>query len=161
MKNKDVLKLWSGLNDLNNKANTKLSYVIMRNRGKIKDIIEALKNIEIKKLDGAAEFDKDRLELCSELAVRDADGNPVKVNIGNGIKTFRIANQNEFDKRIIPICKKHSVYLDNLEKKQGEFNTLLEEDAGEIDFMKIKIDDLPTDLTATQLEKIEVLLSEQ
>jgi hypothetical protein len=159
IKRAELYKILSGLNELSNAKGVKFAYAVLKNKkaiGKELEILEELKKssefaILLKK---EQEFQKKRLELCNKYAKKDKDGKPeIKDD------EFVMENKDEWSKIFDDLKKKEN--YDEIEKeikkKQKEFNSLLEEEV-EIESHKIKQIDLPNEITANQLEKIELII---
>jgi len=164
MKNLEVLVLWERLSKINDRKNTKFSYLILRNKKIIKDTVEALMAIQIQKIEGQDSFDKDRMNLCRAYAKKDEKGNPTLVQFaGTKVKSFDIEDMEGFnaDMHKLLTSNRHAEYRENLERKTKEFDELLQcEAADHGQFAKISLDDLPDDLTIEELEVIEQFIEE-
>ena len=164
MKNKDVLKLWDGLSIITEHNNTMFNYVLLRNKRKMKDTIDVLKELQFRKnLEGHSEFEKDRLKLCIEHSRKDENGEPVLSQVPNTpVKTYDIADYVKFDEAVLKLLElpKHETYNRQVNKRHMDFEELLEKDAGEIDFIRISLVDLPPDLSTMELEAIELFVNE-
>lgn len=161
MKNKDVLRLWAGLNKLSNKNNTKFSFVIFRNKKKLKDVVEALKTVQLLKVDGQDEFERERIELCKKYANLDAKGDPIRVKVPNtNMESYQIDNIDEFNGEIEKLLDRHSDYKERLRIKKEEINQLLEQEVQDLDLIKLSLEDLPTDLSESEIEMIEEIILE-
>lgn len=158
MKNRDILKLWHGLSKLHDKKNTKLSFSILRNKKLIKDIVESLKTVQLQPVEGQTEFEKDRLALCEKHAAKDEAGNAVKIT-ENGQLAYKIEHTHEFSRELLDLFNIHKIYRSNLEKKQEEFEKILDEEVS-VNLIKININDLPDDLTELEISSIEEILYE-
>lgn len=163
MKNVEVLKLWNGIRNIDNRKSTKFSYVIMRNKNKLKETVDTLQILQIQKVEGQKEFEEERVELCRQFARKDERGRPIQVVVpGTNLKSFDIDDLDGFNEKMdeILLTERHQKYRENLRQRQVEFNELLLKDAGHFDFVKIPIEDLPDDLTTSEMEVIEHFLVE-
>jgi len=164
MKNIEVLMMRESLSKINNRKNTKFSYLILRNKKAIKDTVDALREVQLQKIEGQDAFDKDRMELCRKFSKKDEKGNPRFIQIPSiSAKSFDIENIEQFNLEMAELlaAERHAGYRENLERKTKEFDGLLACDAVGIGcFAKIALTDLPNDLTVEELEVIEQFIEE-
>jgi len=164
MKNRDILKIWDCLSIVGEHNNTMFNYVLLRNKRKMKDTVDVLKELQFHtKIDGHSEFEKDRLVLCVEHSHKNENGDPKMVAVPNtNIKTYDIADHEKFDEGVQKLLDspKHDTYNKHVHKRHSEFEELLDKDAGEIDFIKISLVDLPSDLSTVELQAIELFVNE-
>ena len=159
MRNRDVLRVWGGLSKITDKKNTKFSFVVLRNKKLLKDVVESLKTIQVQKVDGYDDFNEDRLKLCEKYAEKDEHGQPIQVKQG-GEFVFKISNQKEFGDGILKLFDLHENYKENLKQKQKAFDKLQDEDV-DINLIKIDINELPSDLTESEISLIEEIIYEK
>lgn len=150
----ELLKLNSGLIELCNiKGNVKFAYGILKNKKAIEKELEILEELR-KPSEKQDEFEKKRVELCTKHSKKDKNGEP-KIKDD----AFDIEDKVKFQEELDKLKEKEG--FEELEKEQKkkkeEINSLLEEEI-EIELHKIKLDDFPDELTANQLEKIDLII---
>jgi hypothetical protein len=151
IKRAELYKILSGLNELSNAKGVKFAYAVLKNKKAIEKELEILEELK-KPSEKEQEFEKKREGLCIKYAKKDENGN-AKIKDNQYIIEDNDKLQEDF-KKLVEDNK-------NLEqekvKKQKELNSLLEEEV-DIDLYKIKQDNLPNEITANQLEKIELII---
>lgn len=158
MKNKDILDLWNGLNRLSNKNHTVFSYAVLRNKKLIKDIIESIKTVQSKKLTGQDEYEKERSVICEKYAEKDEAGKPI-VSYKNGVKVYNIIDRCSYITELKDILQNHKQYTDALIERQKELEYILNMPV-DLDLVKLKVSELPRDLTEVEISSIELIISE-
>lgn len=151
MKKKDLQKLKEGIEAVAALKNAKFSYVLFKNKKLIENEIEVLKEID-KPIEDFQKFEYDRVVLCEKYCERKEDGQSLLVD-----NTYKIKDIENFNKEIVELRNKNLTAIEAEQKRLQDFNQLLEEDLN-IEFFKIKSDDLPNDISLEQLSGIENFL---
>jgi len=158
-KRENVISVFGVMNVLSEEKTTaKGAYAIAKNKkiaeGEVKAIEEAQKNVIIP--DKFKEYDEKRIKLCEELADKDKDGNPVKINNG---QQFAISpeSQEVFNEKLQSLREEYKEAIEEKDKVEKDFLDLLAEEV-EVDFHKVKIDDLPDNVTASQIEALDEII---
>lgn len=154
MKNEELGVLLQGINAVGSLKGLKFAYAIAKNKKAVTSEVEILQE-SIKPSEGFAKYDKERMELCKELADKDDKGNPKMANNEFVI----VANKEDFDIRVKALRERNKDVIDERDKQLKEFNELLK---AESDFKPFKIDfeDVPQDITADAMSKIAELINE-
>jgi len=152
----NLVQIWGVLNGLKEmKTTAKGAYGISKNKGivtiEIEAIEEAQKNKEVP--EEIKEFEKERIALCQELADKDEDDQPVV----NGNEFQILENRPAFNEKLAELHAKYKEALDTIKKQDETFKEFLKEEI-EINFHTIKIDDIPNDVTAQQLEILDKII---
>ena len=158
MKNKDVILLYQKLETMTIKG-TKTAYATARNKRKLSPIVDSIKDSAVV-LEGDdktkfEEMETERQILLKEHGRKNPDGSLVII----GQEVSLIDNALYF-KAYNLLREKFKDVLE-LDAKNQKINAeLLEEEAEEVEFYKIKFDDLPDDLNQEQMDTIIVFVDE-
>lgn len=152
MKYSQILTLNESLNKINLKG-AKFSFGISRNIAILKPEIESL----VKATEATEEYkayDAERIELCKKHSEKDANGEAVLEN-----NEFKIINRKEFNKELEELNKKHQKAIDARDEQIKEVNDLLEKDT-EVTLYKIKLSEVPEEITTNELRSIIDIIEE-
>jgi hypothetical protein len=152
MKNNDILNLYDGLSKINLKG-VKFSYGVAKNIALLKTEVESLSKAQESSKE-FVEYDNARIELAKKHAKKDDKGEPVVEK-----NSYVIENQEAFDKEFETLKKTHKKALDERENQIKDFNDLLEKET-DIQFHKIKLEDVPEDISTEQMTTIYDLIEE-
>ena len=153
MKKKDLLALFNSLNSLGSLKGVKFAYAVSRNINKLKSEAESLQKA-ISPMPLFVEFEKERIELAKSHAKKDESGKP-QAKEGSFVLEDPVKFEAEFDK----LKKKHKEAISEREKQEDDFKLLLEEEV-EIELYKVKLDDVPEEITAQQLHFVSEIIEE-
>ena len=146
MLKKDLFQLQKILNSLKNIQNTRFSYVVLKNLRKINAEIEVLDNLQQMNDNIIREYEEERIALCIQHAEKNDKDEPVIEN-----NRYRMLDMDAFSKELEELRSKYEEDINAHSKGQEEYTRLLMERC-DIDFYKIKYDNLPDNLTTLQLE---------
>ena len=104
-------------------------------------------------------FEEERVELAKKHSKKDKKGE-VKTITNKGVQEFDIESQEKFDKDFEALKKTHKTAIDNREKQIKEYKELVETEA-ETEVYKIKLSDVPSDISVAQMEIIKELISDE
>ena len=153
MKNKELGPLLQRINACGNLSGVKFAYALSKNKKLIMREIEMLNEV-IKQSEEYAKFEKKRVELCEKYAKKDEKGKP-KIEKNE----YLIANRKKFEKELEKLRADNKEPLDKREIQVKEFNELLENESSYVPF-KIKLEDVPKEITASQLDGIKDLIND-
>ena len=102
--------------------------------------------------EGFIEFEKERIEVCERLAQKDENGDPLRVN-----EEYIIEDQESFDKEVEKLKENHKEALIKRDDQILTYNKRLDEDVS-FDLLKVDADDLPNEMTMTDIEDIYLML---
>lgn len=146
------MNLGQALSVLNLKG-VKFAYAVGKNLEIIKSEVNALmKSQEASK--EYQEFDKQRIELASEMSNKDEKGNPIIEN-----NNYQIQDLIKFKKALDILKGKHKKAVDAREKQVKEFEELLQEKT-KVKLHKIKLAEVPDDISTQQMASIMVIIQE-
>lgn len=144
IKNKELLNMNSLLGTLFGLKGVKFAYAIAKN---IRLIQAEVKLLEEAKSEKYKEYDNKRLELAKKHAQKDAQGNSLIIN-----NSYILENQEVFDAELEVLKKKYEAEI-------KEYEDLLDTE-NELKLHKIKLSDVPVDITTGQMLVIENLVEE-
>jgi len=154
MKNKDLITLEESLQKVGNLTGFKFVYAVAKNL----DIL----NREIKIIQETFKFSKDfqkydleRVELAKKFSKKDKDGKDVVVN-----NAFVLEDEKGFRKELEILKKSNKKVIEIREKQVEDLNKLLEEESN-IKLHKIQKEDIPENITGSQLFNILSIINEE
>lgn len=151
MNKKELLEFNNALKSVSDLKGVKFAYAVTKNKNNIKNEVEAIVEAQ-NQSDEYKEYEKERIALCEEMAIKDENGKP-KINKFN----YEIEDEKAFEVKFDELKEKHKEAIEKREKQLEDFELLLEE-AAEVKIHKVKIEDLPNDITPKQLEGIFEML---
>jgi hypothetical protein len=161
MKNKKIVELFNNLSDLNLKG-VKFAYAVARNISILKPHVESLGKAQ-QPTEEYQKFEKERIALAQKHAKKDDQGEAVTEDvIQNGVvvkKVFVLENKEAFLEEVKDIQEKHKEAIDAWEAQLKEFDQVLEKEE-EIKLYKIKIEDVPEEITSQQMTHIFDLIED-
>ena len=157
LKKKNLLDLFENLQKLSNLKGVKFSYAIARNVVIVRREVEAIEE-SLKPFDEFVEYEKERIELAKKHSEKDEKGNP-KTATENKRQIFVMKDKSKFDKEFEKFKAKHKVTLDKRQKQIDEYNEFLETET-DIEFFKIKLNDVPEDISVEQMQGIQLLIED-
>lgn len=147
MLNKQLSQLLQGALACQDAKGLKFAYALQKNirlmKQEIKHIFELIQPSEDYKL-----YDKEREELAKKYAEKDEKGEPVVEN-----EQYKIKGKKKFDKELKELQEKYGKVYKDQEEKEVIFQARLEQECT-IPFHKIEEKNLPSDLSARQLDII-------
>jgi len=157
LKRQELVAMNRVLTDLGSMpGNIKFTYAIARTKSYIKDEVEAVQEATTMP-ESFQEYDKKRVDLCSKMADKDDDGNPIMNPSGN---TFQIIKKaDEFAEALEELREECKEALDDHKKWVEDLETLLNDEV-DVKIHKVGIDFLPETLTANQLEVIMAMVDD-
>lgn len=159
MKRENVINVFGIMNVLSEEKTTaKGAYGIAKNKKIAESEVKAIQEAQQKVMmpEKFNEFDKKRIELCEEVADKDEDGKPIKINNG---QQFSISEerQDEFSEKLKALREEYKEAIEQKDKIEQDFIDLLSEEI-EVEFHRIMIDDLPNNITANQIEALDEII---
>jgi hypothetical protein len=155
MKNVDLFRLREGLNDVSNLKGVKFAYVVLKNKKLIEEEIETLQKA-IEMSPEFQEFERKRISLCERFADKDVNGTPIIVN-----NTYSIPERELFETEVVQLKGQYSTCVLERESQLREYDRLLKEDTDVLNKLsKVKIEHVPNDISATQLDNIKEIIED-
>ncbi len=153
----DLMRYVDVLEDLSKTVcSFKLAYAIAKNLKKLRGEIENVGKT-VAQSPEFKEYEKKRLSLCSEHSLKDVGGNPLIVN-----RIFQIdpMKKNDFDIRLSELRAQYKDAIRDQDRKIEEFNRH-QKDEIEIEFHRVKQEDLPREIKPSHMEVILDFLEEE
>lgn len=154
MTREKIIELCVGLaNSFANIRNTKFAYALQKNVKIAKKVEKELEEY-YKPSDAIKEYDKKRGDLCIRFSKKDSDLKPIIKD-----QHYVIDNQKIFDKELTKLQFGYSTALKEDTRQRDVVKKMLSEEV-EIEFLGIKQNSLPEDLTIMQLDLLEPIIIE-
>ena len=153
MKKKELIELNKGLIDVSKLEGVKFAYAVAKNKAKIKSELESLVE-SIKPSEKFQEHEIERVKICENHAKKD-DNDQVVIKEDR----YVIVNEKKLNSEIKKLMDKNKEIIDQRKKQLKEYEDLLDEDST-IEFHKIKLDQVPDNITGEQLEAILCIVDE-
>ena len=106
------------------------------------------------------EFEMKRVELAEKYAKKDENGKPKKEKAENGAEQFIMADEKKFQKEFDALKKEHKEAVDLRDKQIEEYTKLLLTESTVV-LHKVKLEDVPKEITTTQMNGIYEIISEE
>lgn len=152
MTNQEIVNLFEALNGINLKG-VKFNYSVSKNIELLKKEINSFKE-STKPSEEFAKYEKERTNLCVKHAEKDGKGKPIIEN-----NEYKITNIEEFEKEIAELKEKNKEAIEARQAQLKEFEEFLTKE-NTITLFKIKVADIPADITTKQLTSIISLIEE-
>lgn len=153
MKNVELTRLLQGINAVDSLSGVRFAYAMSKNKKLITSEVETLEDA-IKYSDEFEAYEKDRIELCERHAEKDDKGKPKT----SGDK-YVMADQKKFDKGLEALNEKNKEVIERRKKQGEEYGKLLEVESSYEPFM-VEFEDVPKDITVSQMDGIIELIKE-
>ena len=153
MKKSEVLILYKTLNKLGSLTGVKFTYAVAKNLNILKNEIESLDK-SMEPSEKFQEFDKERIKLVEMHAEKDKKGKAKMEIAENGAQQYVIDPENKMFKKAFDALKvKHKEAVGAREKQVEEYTKLLASDS-DVTLYKVKLDDVPKEISAVQMAGI-------
>lgn len=157
MKNKEIFDFRSALDELSDIKGKTFAYAVFKNKQLLDAEIEIVNQLRKQPSQDVIDYENERQLLCIKHADKDDNGDAVINYNPNGTQSYQISDLEKFQKEHDKISAKYKDAIDENKKDQDEFIAYLEKES-EVEVKKVKIDDLPEDVTAGFMEKIQYML---
>jgi len=155
MKNHEIFRLREALNEVSNLKGIKFAYSVLKNKKLLDDEITILqKTVEM--TDTFKEFEFQRVNLCEMHSEKDEQG---KAIIKDGI--YSLIDRKAFDVEVEVLKNKYLDAITERNTQLQEYDKMMVEDS-DIDskLSKVKVEHLPEELSANQLEQLKEMIEE-
>lgn len=159
MKRKNLIKLYNTLSECDLKGN-KFTYIITKNK---RILEEELKDMEefVKPSDEFKEV-KEKIEALKLKHVnKDDNGDPIiieKTIAGNKVEVYDIPNSkdenSDFNKEFKTLQEENKDLIDEQRKKEQDYVNIFLEEEVDIDLAKLKIEDIPENISQNIMDGI-------
>lgn len=157
LKKNDLFDLFKNLKKLSNLKGVKFSYAIAKNVVIVEREISAIDE-SLKPSEDFVKYEKERIELAKEYSEKDEKGNP-KTTTKNKKEVFVMKDKTKFDKAFKKFQGTYKIVLDKRQKQVDEYLAFLDTDS-DIELFKIKLSDVPEDISVEQMQGIQVLIED-
>jgi len=157
MKNKDLFELREALNDVDYIKGKVFAFAVFKNKQILDREIEAINAIKKDPGEDYIKYEQERTNLCALHSEKDENGNPILEYLPNGQQSFKIADMKKFEEEYSKLAERNKELLESIAENKKEFEEFLEKEA-DVELKKISIDDLPDDISASFLEKIQFII---
>lgn len=147
MKNIELFELYNGLEAVSNIGGARFAYWVAKNKKIIKTELKLIESIN-EPTDWYKQFEQRRISLCQKMAKKDENWEPKIV-----WKSYDIEDTETFNVELEILRKEHKSDLEEMEKKNKEYEELLNQEVT-IEFFKIKQEIIPEAITAKLLDPI-------
>lgn len=147
MKNKDLIRIYEGLNAVKKLAGVKFAYAVAKN---LKLLTSEIENLQegIKPTREIDLYEEERIEMCKKHAKKEEQGKPV-INGGE----YVIIDISAFNTELETLKEKYKKDLELQKEHLAEYTKMLDEDTSLV-LHQVSIDVVPDGITGEQLEAI-------
>ena len=154
MKNKDLITLNTALQEVSDIKGKDFAYAVFKNKSIIEKELEIFNQLQREPHPEFQNYEQERNILCITHSVKNEDGNPrIQDNRYEIDPVQQIDFQNEFE----DLKEKYKEVISDMQQAENDYNEFLEKETS-IDLIKIKFSDLPNDVNADFLEKIQWMI---
>lgn len=155
MRRAELFSLYKRLPSLKDLKGVKLAYTIVRNTKKLEEEINIYQEL-FKPSEKFLEFEEKRIELCNKFCDKNEEGKPI---INNGV--YQGVDKNNLF--IVEYERLKNEYVNELKERDDQIKKMNEFLSEEInfDFLKIKLEDVPNDISVDQMAVLEHFLFEE
>lgn len=157
MKNKDILIFREILNEVDYIRNKTFAYAVFKNKDILDKEIETFNKLKRNPHPDYINFENERILLCKIHSEKDENGEPILQQNPDGTQSFKINDMNKFNEEYQELIKKYDDVLKDMTEAKREFDEFMEKES-EVELKKVRIEDLPDDISASFLEKIKFML---
>ena len=150
-----MFRLSQGIAKVGHLKGIKFAYGISKNRKIVDAEIENIQT-SVAVSEGFAEFEKMRTDLCKEYAEKDEKGEFKEIK---GEYVIPADKKEEFEIRLNAYREQHKEAIEEREKQVADFREF-EKAESTVEFYKIKLSDVPEDISAEELGGINELIEE-
>lgn len=157
MKYKDIFALREALNEVDYIRGKSFAYAVFKNKQILDSEIEIINQIKKEPHPDFINFENERTLLCTQHSDLDENGEVITNLTPDGQKTFKIKDMELFNDEYTVLAEKYKDVLDDMNNSKAEYDEFLEREF-ETELTKIKMDDLPEDISASFLDKIKFMM---
>jgi hypothetical protein len=148
MLKKDLYTLKNSLDELKNLTGAKFSYTLMKNKILINEELKVLDDIN-KSSEDYQRFELGRVELCEKYCEKDDNGKAVLYD-----NFYKIVDKDNFNADVLVLAEQYKDAIQAENERKKSFDALLNSET-QIEFLKLNINDIPTNISVGQLEIIK------
>ena len=145
----------AGLETVSTLRGVKFAYAVSKNKNTIQQEIASLRESH-QPSEEYIKFDNARMALCENHCRREENGKPALIND----REYDIIDRPQFDIELEKLRGEHEAAVKEHEQGQREYEKFLDEES-EIKLHMVTLSDLPTDITAQQLDSINMMVIDE
>jgi len=150
----EIINIVNVLSSMKGSYNNKLKYAIKRNKDSLTKIYENIQEESKTKVEKFADYEKERIEIISNYAMRD-ESNNIVLQDRNSVK-IQEDKLDEFNIKMRELAEKHNETLKAKFEEEKRFNNVYLQEEIEVNLYKIENDVIPNDI---EQEKYEILFT--
>lgn len=154
MKKSEAVSLYNGIHAVMGLVGVIFGYALNKNLSILKPEIEALQKVATPPKE-FLEFDEKRVAIVKKYAKKDDKGEfVVKDN------QYDVAENKEVvEKEVSTLREENKSIVEAHDKQMAEYNALLDQETN-IELYKVKLENVPKDITAAQMKEIYLIIEE-
>ena len=155
---KEVLSFRDALNEANFIEGKVFAYAVMKNKQLLDKEVELINSNRIVPHPDYINYENERKTVCVKHSEKDDNGEILFDYNPDGTTSYKIKNMDKFNKDYKKIEEKYKDTIEDMKKAKEDFDKFLNSEC-KIELVMVNIDDLPNEVTANFLEKINYMLN--
>ena len=162
MKNKEIFEFKSALETLKDIKGKAFAFAVYKNLEILGKEIEIMNKVLTKTNEDYASYEAERTNLCVKFSDKNEDGSPVLIDTPDGKQVYSIPEiaREKFAAEFNALRATFATAIKQYDTDVREIEYFLEAESDLNSFKKVKIDELPDDITASTLNSIRHMLLE-
>lgn len=152
MRKRDLYVFIQSLNSVVELKGVKFAYAVLKNKRKIEEEIKLFEEV-IRPNPEFEEYERKRITLCEIHSEKDTEGRPVIVE-----DKYKLVDVDLFNSELEKLKTNYQEVIDERIRQINEYNVILDETL-DINFEKLNFLDIPTNISAKELESIEFMVN--
>jgi hypothetical protein len=152
MKNKDLIALAQTLNQVSDLKGKDFAYGVFKNKSLIEQEIKIFEQLRKAPHPDFQNYENERNIVCINYSKKDDNGNPIITN-----NAYQIEDMNGFNADMAELQIKYKEVLDDMTAARKEYEDFLEKEST-IQLIKVKIENVPNDVTANLLSQLQFMI---
>lgn len=152
MKNKDLVTFAQTLGQISGLRGKSFAYAVFKNKSLVEQELKVFEELRKEPHPDYQNYENERMIVCINYSKKDDNGNPVINN-----NQYIIEDWTGFNGDMKEITDKYKEVVEDMENTQKEYNIFMEKEAT-LNFIKVKYEDIPNDVDANLLQKIQFMI---
>jgi len=152
MKNKDLITLAQTLNQVSELKGRDFAYAVFKNKSLIEQEIKIFEQLRKEPHPDFQNYENERNIVCINYSKKDDNGNPVIVN-----NAYQIEDMNAFNADMAELQEKYKEVIGDMNDARKEYEDFLEKEST-IQLIKVKYENIPNDVNANLLSKLQFMI---
>lgn len=152
MKNKDLVTFAQTLGQISGLRGKSFAYAVFKNKSLVEQELKVFEELRKEPHPDYQNYENERMIVCINYSKKDDNGNPVINN-----NQYIIEDWTGFSGDMKEITDKYKEVVEDMENTQKEYNIFMEKEAT-LNFIKVKYEDIPNDVDANLLQKIQFMI---